>query len=498
MNKIEYDGVDYDSILNSMKISESPKNINCPFTFTEDQEKAINSILDFINEDWDDNKVAIGLYGPGGTGKTFITNHIINNCKFSHSVVCCTAPTHKACRVLSNALEGRAVTTIQAAFGFKLDVDLETFDPNNLKFKPMGKVKVLGSKVLIVDESSMLNRALVDYIYNLCKKNKIKVLFQGDDKQLAPVKEKISSAPKKCFKINQLNQIVRQKHNNSILELTTALRSDINNKTFTFYDIITKMKGVPNFNELNEGYYVCGINDFQTQIDNSFSDNEYLSNINLYKVVGYTNVCVNGWNNYIRKKIIPNADVSIISKHDLLMGYDTILNRFQDSILINSEEYIVHDVVDNTEPRFELKGFLVKLQMIHSGKITPPIFIIDHNDKYTLKKYVTVLNEIVTKAKRTKNGSDWKAYFDFKRDFVLAANILNPNRSVAHNRQIDYGFAITSHKSQGSTYNTVFVDVNNMTYTNKGTIYPDREDLLRRLYVACSRAKSKLILCWGE
>lgn len=51
---------------------------------------------------------------------------------------------------------------------------------------------------------------------------------------------------------------------------------------------------------------------------------------------------------------------------------------------------------------------------------------------------------------------------------------------------------------QGSTYDTVFVDINDMIYnktTNKP--YADQDDMLRRLYVACSRAKKQLILCYG-
>lgn len=51
---------------------------------------------------------------------------------------------------------------------------------------------------------------------------------------------------------------------------------------------------------------------------------------------------------------------------------------------------------------------------------------------------------------------------------------------------------------QGSTYDTVFVDVNNMVFDSNGTPYADQDELLRRLYVACSRARKNLILCYGN
>lgn len=51
---------------------------------------------------------------------------------------------------------------------------------------------------------------------------------------------------------------------------------------------------------------------------------------------------------------------------------------------------------------------------------------------------------------------------------------------------------------QGSTYDTVFVDMNDMVYNRLGVPYSDYEDLLRRLYVGCSRAKKELIISFGK
>ena len=51
---------------------------------------------------------------------------------------------------------------------------------------------------------------------------------------------------------------------------------------------------------------------------------------------------------------------------------------------------------------------------------------------------------------------------------------------------------------QGSTYNTVFVDVNDIVFDKYGHPYTNQDELLRRLYVACSRASSNLVLCYGS
>ena len=115
--------------------------------FTKDQENAINGILKFIESEFNVNDYIIGLTGAGGTGKTFITNYFIKNCKYSNSIIKCTSPTHKACRVFSEALNGKIVDTIQSTFGLRLDLKLEDFDPANPQFNPAATPKLENIKL---------------------------------------------------------------------------------------------------------------------------------------------------------------------------------------------------------------------------------------------------------------------------------------------------------------------------------------------------------------
>ena len=164
------------------------------FKFTDDQAKAIDGLIGFIGEPFNPAKYIVGLTGAGGTGKTFITNYIITHCKYSNSVIKCTSPTHKACRVFSQAINGKNVDTIQSTFGLRLDMRLEDFDPSNPQFNPMAKPKLDNIKLLLVDEASMLPAKLVTFICNKCKELNIKIIFIGDAHQLAPVNERKSIA----------------------------------------------------------------------------------------------------------------------------------------------------------------------------------------------------------------------------------------------------------------------------------------------------------------
>ena len=470
------------------------------YTFTDDQQNAIGNIIDFIAVPFNPAKYIVGLTGAGGTGKTFITKYIITHCRYSGSVIKCASPTHKACRVFSQAIGGKTVDTIQSTFGFRLDLKLEDFDPANPQFNPYAKPKLDNIKLLIVDESSMLPAKLVTYICNECKKREIKILFIGDPYQLAPVKEKRSIAFDRCVNIYRLTQIVRQAANNPITNVLNLLRYDIEHHTYRFLEYISKNIGITNYNDIDEGFSICRPVDFKNLIDNSFSNEEYTKNIDMYRIITYTNPAVAGWNNYIRNSIIRDSDKNVITKNDLIMSYETIVNEFMETIINNSEEYIINDIVNYVDDVYGFKGFLVKFQLIHGGNITKPLFVIDSRDKFTALKYYNTINDMIKMAKQSTGAvrvSRWKDYYNFKKKYLLPTNIVDRNNKILIERDIDYGFSITAHKSQGSTYGTVFVDVNNMVYNSMGKPYADYEDMLRRLYVGCSRAKKELIMSYG-
>lgn len=486
-------------MISKLEIANTPKKDN-NITFTKDQEIAVHKLIEFLAQPWDDKKFINALCGAGGTGKTFVIKYVIDNCKWSNSVIGCAAPTHKACRVLSNSIGNKEVNTIQSVFGFRLDVDIENFDPENPAFNPKGKDKLDGLKVLIIDEASMLNAKLVKYISNRCKKLQIKIIMLGDSSQLPPVNEKTSQAFLISSNTYYLKEVVRQGNNNPIGKLLKLLREDIENKnTWKFLDYISKNK--QEYNEKIEGYYVCGQAEFSEIIDTCFNDEAYTKDIDMYRIIAYTNNRVATWNNYVRHSIIKDADKSLITSNDLIMSYVTIVNAFNDIIINNSEEYIIKDIIDTVDNTYEFKGFLVKFQAIHGGEITQPLFVINHHDNYTFQMYYKKLTELINDAKQasgSERGSKWKQYFDFKRKYLLAANVTNSNGKIIFSRDLDYGFAITSHRAQGSTYKNVFVDINDMIYDKYGNPYTNRDEMLRRLYVACSRASNQLVLCYGK
>ena len=278
------------------------------------------------------------------------------------------------------------------------------------------------------------------------------------------------------------------------------LRYDIEHKTFTFLEYISKNR--EQFDEnYTKGYAVCTPREFEEKVYINFSDEQLTKNVDFAKVIAYTNMAVSGWNKFIRNAIIADADKSIITKNDLIISYTTIVNQFNEAVIKNSEDYIIKDIVNYTHPNFMLKGFLIKFQAIHGGFITSPLFILDHKDKFTIQNYVKISNELINSAKtaNTKIRAQlWKDYFTFKESCLLLTNIINKQGATLFSRNLDYGFALTSHKSQGSTFNNVFVDVDDIVFDKFGMLYSNIDEINRRLYVACSRCKDKLILKYNH
>lgn len=469
--------------------------------FTDDQSKAYESLIEFINSPYDEKDYKRALIGPAGTGKTYLVKALIKNCNKSYSTIGISAPTHKACRVLNESIgiSNIKANTLQSDLGLRVNFDVEKFDIDNPPFDPKGKIKIKDISLYIVDEASMINRGLLIFLEKVCKTHKCKIIYIGDSSQLPPVNEKYSAAFK-GVKSSILTQIVRQGEDNPISHLLELLRYDIKHKSFTFLEFITK--NPYKFNQDNtKGYAVLNTQQFQQTVYTNFNDEELTRNVDFAKVISYTNANVSAWNKFIRNAIIEDADKSIITKNDLIISYTTIVNVFNECIIKNSEEYIIKDVVNYVHPKYGFKGFMIKFTAIHGGTTTAPLFIIDHSDRVTINRYVLTSKQLIESAKQASSklrAQRWKEYYEFKESCLLLTNIMNPTTGkIMFSRDLDYGFALTSHKSQGSTFDTALVDVNDIVFDKYGRPYTDAEEINRRLYVACSRCKNKLYLKYG-
>lgn len=153
-----------------------------------------------------------------------------------------------------------------------------------------------------------------------------------------------------------------QGDDNPISPLLDMLRNDIKNNTFTFLNYITKNTTAYN-DGLTKGYEVINEKYFPDIVKEQYSTDEFTSNIDLIKTIGYTNICVNSWNRFIRNEIIQDAEKSVITKHDLITSYTTIVNEFNEAIIKIQKNISLKILLTIIIISGILKVFLLHLQL---------------------------------------------------------------------------------------------------------------------------------------
>lgn len=482
---------------NESAIVHKAGRINVDY-FKEQQEDAINAIWQW----WQSSLTSFTLSGYAGTGKTFIMKHLIKY--LITKDVCVTAPTHKALRVLENT-SGKKGMTIQSLCGLRPDVNLEDYDIENPSFKILGDTKMVDYRLVIIDECSMINPNLFDLLVSTAKKCRTKLLFLGDSLQIPyvqkakkgiePDPERISPTFTKTDVKFNLTQIVRQESGNPLLELFSIIRSDLINGTTNFYQYILECRG--EVNSKGEGFTIMNKLDFKDKVVELFASDDFSKDINFVRLIAYTNNCVNFWNTFIRTNVLTNPNM-MITKDDMFTAYRTVFDEYKSPIIVNSEDYIVQNVryyVDSNN----IASYCLTLRSAFDGKVTSMFKIVDFWDNETMQNFGAIINAIHYKALTGTEKSRWYKYFRFKDVHLMMIDFrLNPdnkNRVVA--KDIDYGYGLTSHKSQGSTFKNVCIDLDDIIYfqTKNGyRIRREPREALKLLYVALSRASKQAYL----
>lgn len=411
-----------------------------------DQEAAVESLLAFI-ADPDLSQPFYVLKGYAGVGKTFIMKEVLARCSKSASRFAFTTPTNKAAKVL-RAVTGRA-STIFSLLGLRIEKNGE------LKELVGGeKVDLSDLDVIFLDEASMVNKFLLTLLTSVAKENNLKIVFMGDPGQLPPVGESDSpvwAIDNGCF----LTKVMR--HDNQILELVTEIREQITSWT-PCVDIRSN-------HSATEGVWKCTKLTFKQAIMTAAAAGGF-SDGNKGKVIAWRNVRVAEYNDLIRYSIFGAA-----AQPGFYLSGDRIVatapcKRGDEPLMGTDDEAIVESTIDTThplEPRYkaiELKCRTETNQTVRLLVLHPESQAIFDND----------CQQMAHVAKG--NPKLWKKFWQTKELF----------------HEIKYAYALTAHRSQGSTYETVFVDFQDILYNR------NRKEAFQCLYVACSRPTTKLIL----
>ena len=450
------------------------------------------------------------LSGPAGSGKTTISKEILRGAGRK----ICTAPTHKAKKVISRST-GYTAKTIHAILGLKPNVELEGFTQSNVLFDSTGKNTMADFDVVLIDEASMLSKDLVELIKDKAKENNIKVFFLGDVRQLPPVGESIGlvfsdSEIEQC----RLEKSERQTEGNPLISLYGSILTHIDEVDKIQADIDKHREALKNplfgvlmedkairraeyilndipyphenqMNDMGDGYeFFVHSQDFGKKMDGYFKLGEDLDN----RIIAWRNDTVGKWNNYIRHRLIGDHHAPL-QPGEFLMAYKTVTDEddWRHVIYENSADYVVTKVEKGYRPastydesiKADIQGFHVTIKEENRGE--EKIFIVakeSYADFYRIEKNY---GDFAKTAKNNKRWA-WKLYYGFRNSFALLGDIMD-GRKLLVAKDFDFGYALTVHKSQGSTYNNVFVIGQDIMS------HPDARERNRLNYVALSRPR---------
>jgi exodeoxyribonuclease-5 len=394
------------------------------------------------------------MAGFAGTGKTTIVKKILDE---SNRTIAVSAPTHKAKKVVARTTEQEALT-LQAICGLRPDVELSDFNPNSPQFSVIAIPKISKYDILVIDEASMINADLFELIKTLSRKCSTQILFMGDPAQIPPIGEKESvvfSDP--SIDIHWLTKIERQSDSNSLCQIYDALRNNLSRSDGGF-------NRITDINSDGEGViFTKSKKLFRELLLNEFSSDEFKKDTDHVKLIAWRNDTVMYSNRLIRDSLF-GVDADIVEVNDLLMGYRSISDATQQyNIIENSADYRIVTKSDLEQNALDIYGYYVKLrENTGFGKFSfKDIFIVDTSKRDNLHLYAEYHDFYRDMAK--KSPKLWKKYYEFRRKNMILCNINEFRNGSARGsgdvivKDLDYGFAVTGHKAQGSTYEKVFV-----------------------------------------
>jgi len=441
----------------------------------EEQQKLQNELIDFVSGS---ENGFFGVVGAGGTGKTYT---ICKSIDVSKAIF--LGATNKVVGNLKKQLiqDGESnfkAKTIDSFLGFKMIKDHNNRTITKRKLPKLEDIP----KVIVIDEISLINNECFDLLMKL--KSKRKFILIGDNRQIPPIEDeferdsqgfKVSKIFNKLDYCTELTIQQRQKDGTDLKSLIKKFRENMHleikfenmaNKYKNDSDILFYNNNSKELKELIKGknpIAVCFKNltclSFNWLIGSTKSNNRgyKVNELNEGDVVFF-----DGFYSRDNEKFYTSETVTIMK----------IDNYVEDEMEIIKGEKIV---------KFNYKKILVKKE---SG--VQVIIYVGNGYKETLQPIKYRIDFIIGKIKKEVE----KLNVGNKYKFVLQKQIAELNTKY-NDLKLGFAtlkkpFAITSHKSQGSTFNDVIIPI--YDYANK---YP--QDVNQLMYVAMSRADSRII-----
>ena len=410
--------------------------VAAPFALSTDQQAAMDKFNLFIS---DPSSPVFTLSGFSGTGKSTLIKTLLDqlpafmktlkliNPSFKELEVRLTATTNKAAEAFGQ-ITGMEVSTIHSLLGLRVVTDYKTNTSSLVAKNNDTQIGLL----LFVDEASFIDSALLDRIFK--GTSQCKIVFIGDPAQLTPIKATSTPVFEANFPGAHLSQVVRQAEGNPIISLSTMFRETVSSGEFFSFK--------PDGNAIQ----YMDRDTFNKAIEAEFTRPDWRYHHS--KMLGWTNKCVIGYNQYVSSKVsgdpsFQTGDYAVCNSF-LTIGRNSIKTDQMVCISGISEDERVHDVLGNW-------------------------FMLDYSIRAFMPKTLADRNARIKQARA-------------EEDYTTVAHI------ESQWADLRAAYACTINKAQGSTFDKVFIDLDDISRCNSG------DQIARMMYVAVSRARHQVFL----
>jgi len=419
------------------------------------------------------------ITGSAGTGKTTSLHELVAYCEENDIATLTTAFTHKACGILANKLPDKAaISTLHSFLRKRPAINDQATRVKDIQLsKQQGKPQVFN--VLFLDEYSMVGekdwadlQAVQDPNYTGIPL--MKVVYIGDPNQLPPVGDTPVVHLKDPYWV-KLTKVHRQAEDNPLMiplnqlvsfiegtaEPTTLIESDSFIRGQDLYDAWSER-------ETTDTVLLAYTNKRVQELNEAIAERcepeaeDILFSPTTRSTYGYFN------------GITPDKVRNIVQPWNGLLEFNSKYRTLE--FLVSMEGIKFADVFNYEEDEAQTVAYVFghydyKLKLEELGHIAAETNkIIDESFHCSPAAWARSNARHPLARARSKA---WREYLTFK-DSVIC---------------LDFPYAMTVHKSQGSTYDTVILDSQDLAKCSEHnyTLY------LKLMYVAISRASNKVI-----
>lgn len=463
------------------------KQIKNKLELTPDQKRAVDDIIEFLDNDDEEDHI-FTLSGVGGAGKTTCVIEALHG----RSNIVGATVSHSAKTVLEGSLGPLAsCITLAQLLGLRQSID----EDGKINFVPQGfqgggkPLPIDFADILVIDECSMIDIVTFGRIMSM-KKSLCKVIFLGDIYQLPPIEGNEDSITF-TYTRAELHKPVR--YTGPIADMGLMLRKEIdkiNSGKLASEHLINRWqmtelgnkRRTSKVNEEGSGYIF--LDSIEKVVDIAVRAFKSSDNPNIMRLLGYRNKTIQKINDVARANIYCNEKGEPVDDLDQFMPGELVIcdGGYNVSVVTDDGVRINHNAIYNGEtfrvnghipiqkgPR-DIPSIAMDLEPFVRMPEGTEIYALDYERGRHL--YYNELNKLLATAKA--DNRQWSRYYDFLSLWA----------------KFDYAYALTSHKSQGRTFEDVIVFENDIISLKRTSL----KNKLQSLYVSCTRAKRRVYI----